>query len=44
MESSKISDEFKLDDKKEKLYEIKLRSLSREITNTNQKSNTSTKK
>ena len=32
MESSKIDDELKLDDKKEKLYDMKLKNLHKEIT------------
>jgi len=32
MESSKIDEELKLDDKKEKLYDIKLRNLTKEVT------------
>jgi hypothetical protein len=32
MESSKNDEELKLDDKKEKLYDIKLRNLTKEVT------------
>ncbi len=32
MESSKIDDEMKIDDKKEKLYDIRLKGLNKEIT------------
>lgn len=32
MESTKIDDELKVDDKKEKLYDMKLKNLNKEIT------------
>lgn len=32
MESSKIDDELKVDERKEKLYDMKLKNLNKEIT------------
>ncbi len=37
MESSKIDDELKVDDKKEKIYDINLKNLNKEITSTTNK-------
>jgi len=37
LESNKIDDELKFDDKKEKLYDIKLKNLNKEVTSQSSK-------